>query len=181
MVDSSYISKISEGFFLAAKESNNLIKYQEQLRFFNWIIKKDDALRNFLLSPFNDFKDQEKVISNLFSNLFSAKIVLFINLIIEKRLISSFKDILDNYIKLVNNEFNVARGNLYTPFKLQNKQLATLQDIFAKKLNKNVIFKQIIDKSLIAGIKIIIDGSLYEYSINSKLDETCNKLLNKKE
>ncbi|HBS10469.1 MAG TPA: hypothetical protein DEA28_01890, partial [Firmicutes bacterium] len=64
-----------------------------------------------------------------------------------------------------------------TPFELSDNQIKSLELSFSNKLKKTIKFKQKIEKNLIAGIKIILDDTVYEYTINSKLEEAKQNII----
>lgn len=181
MIKDALITKVTEGLYSNAKQNKAVSSYQEELKFFNWILKKNPDLSKFLNSPFVDYKDKIKSIEDLFSNVFVSEIILFIKLLIEKKLIADIKQIYDVYDSLAEKDNNIVVGTIYTPFKLTTSQLESIQTSYAKKLNKNVVLKEIIDKSLILGVKIILDGQLYEYSASNELNSIYNKITSTKE
>ena len=68
-----------------------------------------------------------------------------------------------------NNE-NILDANIYTPFALSENQLAKLESILSKKTNKTIIIKEIIDKNIIGGIKINLNGLIIDGSIQGKIE-----------
>ena len=93
-------------------------------------------------------------------------------------LLVSFQQIRNIYDDLLNKDENVLEAKIYTPFSLNDEQIAKIKDAFHKKTNKQIIVKEYIDKNLIAGIRVIINGTLYEYSMSSELDHIKNNLIN---
>ena len=98
---------------------------------------------------------------------------------ITRELIGDIERIRKIFNRLADKDLNVIEGKIYTPFELTETQINKICNAFSKKLNREVILKQRSDESLIAGIKVLLDGTVYEYSINSELDSLRDKLSNK--
>ena len=92
-------------------------------------------------------------------------------------MLANLKEIRKIYDELIDKDENILEAKIYTPFKLSDSQLTAIKESFHKKTNKQIVAKEYIDKSLIAGLKIIIDGTLYEYSISSQLEAIKNHLI----
>lgn len=64
-----------------------------------------------------------------------------------------------------------------TTEKLEAEQLKKIKSAFAKKYSKTKLnIKEVIDKSLIAGIKITIGSQEYDASVKAKLAQIKNKI-----
>ena len=147
------------------------------MKFFSWILKKNPDLYSFLNSPFNSFKDKEAALNNIFDEVIVSEVRLFIKMLINNKMLANLKEIRKIYDELIDKDENILEAKIYTPFKLSDSQLTAIKESFHKKTNKQIVAKEYIDKSLIAGLKIIIDGTLYEYSISSQLEAIKNHLI----
>ena len=173
----SLITKVTEGLYDSAYEKHSVILFRENLKFFSWLLDKNPELYSFLNSPFNSFKDKEKVIDSTFSDVISSEIRLFVKMLINNKMLADLKEIRKIYDDLINKDENILEAKIYSPFKLKDSQITAIKKAFQEKTNKQIVVKEYIDKSLIAGIKIIIDGTLYEYSIASQLENIQKKLI----
>lgn len=170
------LSKVAEGLFASAKENKVISIYREDLKFFSWNLKTNPEYFSFLRSPFIDYKDKCESLNDLFGNAFLPEILEFIKILINRELIGDIERIRKIFNRLADKEVNVIEGKIYTPFDLTDEQIHKICNAFSKKLNQEVILKQRKDESLIAGIKVLLGGTVYEYSINSELDNLRIKL-----
>lgn len=173
----SLLVKITEGLYANAQEKHSVVLYRENLKFFGWVLKKNPNLFAFLNSPFNSAKDKEETINNIFSDVIVSEVLLFIKMLINNKILANLDEVRKIYDDLLNKDENILEAKVYTPFRLTDKQLTALKAAFHKKTNKQIVFKQYIDESLIAGLKIIIDDTLYEYSIDSQLESIKKNLI----
>lgn len=63
------------------------------------------------------------------------------------------------------------RGKVISAVALTSEQLAKLEDILAKKINKKVKMKNIVDKSIIGGLIVRYKDIIIDQSIQGKLEE----------
>lgn len=179
MADQEVIAKIAQGIYSVAKDRNTAVVYREDLKFFDWILTHNKDLMDFLKNPLVAYVDKCKALDNLFKDLIIPDVLLLIKLIVRDNEIASFSDIRAEYNKLSDEKANIAEGIIYTPYKLDNNTVLRLERAFRNKLGKTIILKQIEDKDLIAGIKIVLDGTSYELSIESKLNSIRDNLTEK--
>ncbi len=172
------LTKVAEGLFASAKENKVVSIYREDLKFFSRNLKTNPEYFSFLRSPFIDYKDKCESLDNLFGNAFLPEILEFIKILITRELIGDIERIRKIFNRLADKEVNVIEGKIYTPFELTEAQINKICNAFSKKLNQEVVLKQRTDESLIAGIKVLLDGTVYEYSIDSELDSLREKIAN---
>lgn len=170
MEDNQLIAQIAQGLFEVAQERNTAATYREDLKFFDWVLSHDKNLGEFLNSPFNSYEDKCKAIDNIFGDLLVPGVMTFIKILIHDSMIPSFSSIREEFNKLADEQASISEGTVFTPFLLDSTTITRLERAFRRKIGRNVVLRQIIDKSLLAGIKVILDGTAYEYSVGSQLD-----------
>lgn len=180
MADHEVIAKIAQGIYAIAQERNTAAVYREDLKFFDWILRHNKELMDFLDNPMVAYANKCKALDNLFKDLIIPDVLLVIKLIVKDNAISSFSDIRAEFNKLSDEKTNIAEGIVYTPYKLDGNTMLRLERALRNKIGKTVILKQIEDKDMIAGVKIVLDGTSYELSIASKLDSIKDELATKK-
>ena len=158
------VNKISEGLFESALSNNLVSQFKEDLKFIVFTLKNNNELFTFLTSPFIEYKEKLKTVNQVFNSTLENDMLSFLNLLIEKNLLSYIEVIKTQFEKLSNEHENIIEGTIYTPFELSDNQIKSLELSFSNKLKKTIKFKQKIEKNLIAGIKIILDDTVYEYT-----------------
>jgi F-type H+-transporting ATPase subunit delta len=86
-------------------------------------------------------------------------------------------DILSSFNSLCNEHFGVLEGIIYSVEPLDKKYIQQIQDILSKKENVKCELKNIIDKSLIGGLKVMINDHIYDDSIKFHLEKMKSTLL----
>lgn len=173
----TFVLKIAEGVYSSAKESNQVALFQEELRFFVWNLKLNNDLYYYLCSPFVEDKDKLKTIEETFKNVFSNEFLAFIQIVINKKVMTEIKDIRKIFDTFADQDANQIRGKIFSSFNLDLEQVKKIENAFSKKLNRRVILETKNDPSLIAGLKVLIGDKVYEYSIDSQLESIKDKLI----
>ena len=165
---SSYASAL---FALLGSEKEKKA-YAEALKSIETLFKQDKEIHLFFSSP--DISKQEKL-NVLQSSLPSAKelphLLPFFQVLLEHHRFSSLPEISSSFSSLVNEELGILEGYVYSSSKLTPKQLVALEDAFYKKLGKKAVLKNILDPSLLGGIRVALGGKVYDSSLKGKLDE----------
>lgn len=177
MNNNTLILKIAEGLYDGALEINKVDLIQAELKFFIWNLNKNPELFDYLKSTFNDYKDKCNTLDNLFKDILSNEILHFIKMLLERNFIEYIEDIRKNYDRLANESKNVVEGTIYSPFEIDKERISKMEDIFSSILNKKIILNLKIDSTLICGIKVFIKDKVYDYSIESKLNDVKDKLV----
>lgn len=177
MINDELIKKVAEGLFDNAKKNNLIVIYKEDLKFLAATLYKNPKMLDMLSSTLVDFKDKCQALENCFGDIFQAAVLEYIKYLIKEEYIQYFQLIFSEFMKLVNEYQNLLTGTIYSPFKIDTETLKVIQTKFTKKLGKSVYFKVEIDKSILCGIKVILDGFVYELSAKGKLETLQDELV----
>lgn len=177
----SLISKMAEGFYQNAKNNNEVNLNHEDLKFLVWNLKKNPDLNELMTNPFTGDDEKYNSLVRIFGDVVNKEVLIFSKMLLENGVFENIEEILDIYTSLAHKDNDILEGVIYTPFELSENQINKITSAFIKKLNKKCIFTTAKDPSLIAGIKILIDGYMYEYNVNDMLNDIKNRLINEKE
>ncbi|WGI36250.1 F0F1 ATP synthase subunit delta [Mesomycoplasma lagogenitalium] len=173
----NYYLGYANALFEIANEEDKLDLFYEQCQMLEKIFKNHINLIT-LLKSFNVSKEEkEKIIDNIFENKIDLMLINFIKLLTKKMHIFAISDILKEFEKIVLKSQNIQKGIVYSVNKLKISKMNEVKKFIEKKLNSKVILKNVIDKSLIAGIKIVIGDYIFENSITSHLEQIKNYVL----
>jgi F-type H+-transporting ATPase subunit delta len=87
----------------------------------------------------------------------------------EKGRVSLFTQIHDEYVKIRVGHDGGVLGELVSAEPIEPKDQEELSQAFAKKLGKKIVFRTKVDPSLIAGLKVVVDGVTYDGSVKAQL------------
>lgn len=156
-------------------QEKKVISFNNSLATITSALKNEDYFL-FLQSKFIDKSIIISSIEKVFFNI-DKEIIALLKLLLRNDDIKKIFSIYKNYQELVDEYFSIKRGIIYTTQKLSSAEIVKLKEAFYNKYHINVIFKNIIDKDLIGGLKIKIDDKIFDYSLAKKIDTIKEKVL----
>ena len=164
--------------FEAAKELGKEDEILGELETLETVLEETPNFAEFLNSPAIMAQEKKKVISESFEGKFSKEMINFLFVLTDKRRTSEIKKIRRQYIRLYDEERGKAVGEIYSADPLSKEQLERFEEEMSNLLRKNIKLENIVDKKLIGGIKIQVDGKMIDKSIRGDLDALLRTLKN---
>lgn len=172
LVEKRYAQALME---LSGSDIENVRK---ELEDFVTIYNVDKDFRTFLLDPRIKADDKQTIIKNVFTEKLSKNVLNFILLLIEKRRIKNVMQIYEQLVIMINERFNVLDMKIITAVPLEEQQLASLKEKFRAKYGASgVKAEEVVDPSIIGGVKVIIGDKVYDGSIKGRI-ESLTELIN---
>ena len=164
-------NEVKIGYALAlldiAKEEKITKKIYLQI---NQIIESLEKNEEFVLLLDSNIQQakKEKLIKNVFKNIhWSLTNVAMILMI--KNNFKYFKDILNKLNKYLQDILKIEQGIIYSTEKLTSVKIKKIEEKVSKELDKKITLKNLIDKELIGGFKIVVGSIVIEDSVKSEL------------
>ena len=132
---------------------------------------------SFLSSYEIPLSDKEKAIEKIYGSLKLPYYTDFLKLLTKKHRIGSFEIISREFGELVCEKLGIIEGIIYSVEKLPAAKIHTVEDAFAKKFGKKVELKNVIEPGLIGGVKVALDGKVYDGSLRNRLMGLENTLM----
>ncbi|MFV0499108.1 MAG: ATP synthase F1 subunit delta [Bacilli bacterium] len=168
-------SRYSEALFDLACEEKCIEDIYESYKVITSIFRLQSDLIDVLSHPEIVLEDKINIVKDAFLNT-NKNLLNFICVLIEKRRLKEVYNIFDDFEMIYNAHFNISVAKVYTVEKLSDSQVLSLKSKLGLKLNKEIHIDNVIDKSLIGGMKIVIDNHVMDHSIKTKISELSNEL-----
>ncbi|PSL40632.1 ATP synthase F1 subcomplex delta subunit [Planomicrobium soli] len=175
------MSQVSERYALAlfqtAKQHEVMALVEEDLREVKKAFVENPELQDLIDSPNLTSENKRDIISQLFgqANVFVANTLLLMG---ERKRLNEVVGLVDAYIRLANEEQGIADAKVYSVRPLSAEEVTSVSSVFAKKVGKQALrIENIIDPSLIGGMRIQIGNQIYDSSISSKLERLQRQLI----
>ncbi|AAT27698.1 F0F1 ATP synthase subunit delta [[Mycoplasma] mobile] len=179
------ISQNNKGYALAlfeiANEELKLEQYFQEVKKLNEIINENEDLVKLLSSKEIQLEKKLKILENIFTNHFTVNINNFLKLIITNNLFIYIKSILKIFLDIASKKLNISYGKIYSSKKLDEKIISNLEKFYSDKLSKKVEMLNLIDTTLIKGIRIEIENTIHENSIKNNIKELQKSILEKEQ
>ncbi len=169
-------SKNSIGYSLAlfsiAKDENKVKEYLNNAKDLLLLFANPELspIINILDSTKLVRKDKDKIIDTAFKN-FQKQFINFLKLLASKNIFNSIKNILNIFIKYCCDNLKIKEGIIYSSPLLTLAKIKQVEKKISLQEGYKVSLKNLLDKELISGIKIIIENKIIENSVISDLQE----------
>lgn len=169
--------RYADALFQLATEKGIEEKLISELQIVKQVFQDDDKINDFMKLPNVSNEKKLQLIDTSFGTL-DKYIVNTLKLLVERRRIENVPAIVDEYTHL----YNEAKGNavitVYSTRALTNDEKVQLEVSFKKRFNKqHVIIENDIDPSLLGGMKIRVGNTIYDGSIQGKLNRMRNNIV----
>ena len=120
-------------------------------------------------TEFAQKEEKEEIIDKVFSLYGLTHLAPFIKVLSSHHRLSLLNDIVREFATLSNEENGVAEGRIYSASKLSENDRKAVERAFKKKLGKEVSLINIVQPSLLGGIKVALEGKVYDGTLRNKL------------
>lgn len=169
-------NKNSLGYSLAlfsiAKEENKVKEYLSDAKIVLELFRDPELskLIDILNSKYISIKEKDKIIDSTFKNS-EKEFMNFLKLLASKNNFKSINNILNIFVKYCFDNLNIKEGIIYSSSLISPTKKKKIEEKIWIEEGYKVSLKNLLDKELISGIRIIIENKIIENSVISELDE----------
>ncbi|MDK2819662.1 MAG: ATP synthase F1 subunit delta [Mycoplasmataceae bacterium] len=162
----------SLALFSIAKDENKIEEYLDQAKTLSLIFLNEDNYDfiKILNASSIEASEKDKIISSTFNEL-SVNFLNFLKLLASKNKFKSINKILSIFIRYCYETLKIKEGIVYSSSLLSKQTIEKLENKISEEKKYEVNLKNLLDKELISGIKIVIGNSIIENSVISELEE----------
>lgn len=163
--------------FQLAMEKDALDVIEEELRAVKQVFTENEQLQVVLQHPKISKEKKKELLKAAFSQ-FSSYVLNTMLLLLDRHRVNIIDEVAEHFISLANETRGIARATVYSVRKLSSDEVDAISAVFASKVGKkSLAIENIIDKSLIGGVKIRIGNRIYDGSVNGKLERLERQLI----
>jgi F-type H+-transporting ATPase subunit delta len=133
-------------------------------------LSNDSEIISFFSNNFYKLDKKKNFIINNMS-FKTIEVRNFVFVLLEAKIFKNLKKIIQLFYKKVDEYSNVLSCQIISPVKIGNDNIKKIESILKEKYKKELIILEIIDKSLISGIKIIVNDQVYDGSYLNELEK----------
>jgi ATP synthase F1 delta subunit len=160
--------------------SQEMNKTVEMAKDFNFFIKSIDAnpmFQEFLCTPTIPKDEKKEVVKNCFDGLICQELMNFIYILIDKKRCRNIKMIYNYFNKLIDKSQNVSHGVVFSYQELSAEEISGIEVETGRLLKKHINLKNEIDKTIIGGFKILIEGKVIDATVKKRLMDLKDSLM----
>jgi F-type H+-transporting ATPase subunit delta len=168
----SYARALYENAKENGTSSEVMDQIEKQMDFLQGVMAGSKELRIALLGPITTVKEKISLIEELSKKFeFSQQLSQFLVLLAKKGRLPVLTEIRDSFNSVrLNLEGGVA-GKLVSAEPMVEADIDILAKAFSQKLGKKVAFRVSTDPSLLAGMKVTVNGVTYDGTLRSQLQK----------
>ncbi len=172
----------AKGFALAlfevAAERHEIEEVYTDLNELSKIVSDNPEIIKILVTPKIEAIEKRKIFKSVFKDKVSDLLYDFFHVFFERDSFDLFGSVCEEFNIYFSMYSSSYHGIVYTSESLDKKTIEKIEKKASQKMKMDKIkLKQIIDKSLLSGIKIIVNGRVLDYSIKGKMDNLKTSLL----
>lgn len=169
-------SRYAEALFSLKRDSNTLKESQQEVKELKKVFEENPGFITLLASYNKTLDEKIEIIDKTLKGV-DEEIKTLIKIICQNHRAMYLIEIFDGFNSLVNEYRGVKEGLVYSTEKLSEKQLSSLNKKISEVEKMPTELRNIIDPSLIGGVKIVINDHIYDGSIKHHIEDMRTSLL----
>ena len=161
----------ASALFSLGMEEGKQEEYGDSLETVKTVFSENSEYIDFLNSFSIPKSERIDAIEEAFGKSLPEHVVSFVKLLCEKDRISEFFDCVSIYKDLLDMSKNIAIAKVTSSVELKDTEKEKLKKKLESVYNKNVVLDLKIDKNLICGVVVEIDGKIIDGTIKKSLSD----------
>lgn len=138
---------------------------------FTNLYNSDKDFRDFLNNPVIKTDKKQSLIKSIFTERLSKNMLNLVLLLISKHRTAEIPGIYNQFVQMANETANVLDMKIIMATQLDEVQLESIKEKFRKKYNAIAVNStEIVDASLIGGLKVIVGDKVYDGSVKGRIE-----------
>ena len=169
--------RYAKALFDLALEEQLMSTFQPQVKSIYNLFKESEELKEFINSQGVPSDAKKDFFDKLLKNKVHTYVLHFLCLLIDKKRERNIEAVCEEFNTLCNEYFNVLEGVVYSTKALTKDQITNIENSIQIKLNKKVELTNKLDSSLIGGLKVVVGDTVFDNSVQHKMEALKNELL----
>ena len=169
-------SRYSVALFSLKKDENQLIDSQVEIKELIKVLRENPDFLTLLDSSYKEFEEKEEIIDQVFKSV-DEEIKSLIKIVVRNHRAMYLIEIFEEFNSLVNEYRGVLEGLVYSTVHLSESELDKLNQKISEVEARQTELRNIIDPSLIVGVKVVINDHIYDGSIKHHIENMKLSLL----
>lgn len=165
-----------QALFDAASDLDKVNEIKDEITAIDQILKSQPRYAEIMENPALPAAMKKGLIREAFEGKVTDQVLWFLFILIDRRRFGFYHSIVKHYLKLMDEKNRMGYGKIYSAVPLTGEQIARFEEETGKLMDEKIQLKNKIDKSLIGGVKIKVDGKLIDASISGRLNHLKDKL-----
>ncbi len=148
----------------------------EQMEAVGAILKENPDYVTLLSEPSVPKKERLGLVDEAFDGQLHEYTLSFIKILIERGILREFHACYRRFKNSYNKDHGIAEATVTSAIKLDDSQLSALKSKLEKISGKKIILSEKTDASVLGGVRVEIEGKLYDGTVQGRLGELRKKV-----
>lgn len=140
------------------------------------VFRENPELAGLLRNPTVSANEKKDLIQKIFEGRIEQELLNFLYVLVDKRRIRHFDRAVKVYKKLMDKAHGVAYGRILSVQPLSGERLREFEEQAGSLLKTRVALENEVDASLLGGVKIFVNGKVFDASVRTRLLELGNSI-----
>ncbi len=140
------------------------------------IFTNESVFYRFFCSPSVSNEEKKSVINQIFGGQMEPELINFLMTLIDRDGETLIKEVVRQYRILLDDSQGISTGIIYSVTSLSEDRLKAFEHKLESQLGRKVRLLNRIDTSLVGGVRIFIEGQLFDVSIKKRLSDLAERL-----
>jgi len=162
--------RYAKALFEIGVENKKLKVFEKELSSFNDLVLSGSL--EFLSNPVFSTEEKKMVVEKVAKKeKTSNEFIRFLDIVVEEKRTGAIPEIYDYFKKCVNEHEGKENASVYSAVKMSVSQVDSLKKVLSKVRGKNIVIENIVDESLVGGLKVKIGSFIYDGSVKGFINK----------
>ena len=163
-----------------ANQEGSVDECYREIKNINNELNRNEELAKYIVSAEYSSTDKKRKLQEVFNNELDESILYGLFLVIDSIPRKHMElELIREFLAYYYQSRGMVLGTVYSANELTSKEIASLEAAFSYKLEQAIKLENKIDKSLIGGVKVIINDNVWDGTYRSKIEDLRASLLKK--
>ncbi|KAA8998021.1 F0F1 ATP synthase subunit delta [Paenibacillus spiritus] len=168
--DAVVAKRYAKALFEVAFEEKRTLEVEEELKSLVNALNADSDLQRFIGTPRISGEDKLAVLKKTLEGKVSGPVLNTLELLVQRGRLEILNDLLESYLRIEGESLGIADAVVYSTYELNEEEKAAVTERFSALSGRKIRITNVIDKSLLGGLKVVIGDKLYDGSLSGKLE-----------
>lgn len=174
---SEVAERYAQGLFEAAQEDGSVESKRRQVLQLLEVLEKNPDFLLFLKAVRVTREEKKQMICSVFGEFLDADMIHFLELLVDRSRTTFLHEMLERYLALANEDLGIVTATVESARKLTEEDMKRIQDALARETGRQVILRNRISPSVIAGIKVTVGNRVTDITMKSRIENMRQILL----
>lgn len=170
MLNKSVARRYAEALFSLAQEINKVDDFQQEMEIVISALDQVPELKRYLEHLLVPVREKKEIVAQIFTGKVSQLTINFLDMILDKRRQAYLYVIVDEYKAMADESNNITKADLFSAKEISSDEVQALAGKLSASTGKVVQLQQVVDESLIGGVKLRIGDRIIDATVAKRLE-----------